>query len=75
MRIKLTEWARVNGIELTLNAANKVVIDESPALLEVLERATYDDTCPALCDDGCEVEPDGRCEHGAPSLLLACGVI
>jgi hypothetical protein len=25
--------------------------------------------------DGCEVEPDGKCEHGAPSWLLVCGCI
>lgn len=30
---------------------------------------------PALCEDGCEVEPDGCCEHGHPSVLLVAGVI
>ncbi|CAM5443928.1 hypothetical protein SALBM311S_11635 [Streptomyces alboniger] len=25
--------------------------------------------------DGCWVEPDGTCEHGSPSWLLAIGVI
>jgi hypothetical protein len=25
--------------------------------------------------DGCWVEPDGRCEHGKPSWLLALGLI
>ncbi len=25
---------------------------------------------PALCSEGCEVEPDGACEHGFPSLLV-----
>ena len=25
--------------------------------------------------DGCWVEPDGRCEHGKPSWLLALGMI
>ena len=23
---------------------------------------------PALCSEGCEVEPDGTCEHGNPSV-------
>jgi hypothetical protein len=30
---------------------------------------------PACCTEGCEVEPDGRCEHGCPSILLAAGII
>ena len=30
---------------------------------------------PACCTEGCEVEPDGTCEHGCPSVLLAMGVI
>lgn len=32
-------------------------------------------TVPALCREGCEVEPDGECPHGCPSVLLAMGVI
>ncbi len=42
---------------------------------EFFERLVCDSVCPALCDEGCEVEPDGRCEHGCPSLLLAVGII
>lgn len=34
-----------------------------------------DAVVPACCDEGCEVEPDGRCEHGCPSVLLAFGLI
>ncbi len=34
-----------------------------------------DAVCPALCEEGCQVEPDGRCEHGNPSLLIAAGLI
>jgi len=30
---------------------------------------------PACCKEGCEVEPDGRCEHGCPSIFLAAGLI
>lgn len=29
----------------------------------------------ALATDGCEVEPDGHCEHGHQSWLLRLGVI
>jgi hypothetical protein len=32
-----------------------------------------DSVCEAT--DGCEVEPDGRCEHGHRSWLLALGMI
>lgn len=30
---------------------------------------------PACCREGCEVEPDGVCPHGCPSVLLSCGLI
>ena len=33
----------------------------------------YDSVCDAL--DGCQVEPDGTCPHGAPSWLRAIGMI
>lgn len=37
---------------------------------------TLDDSIvPACCSEGCEVESDGRCEHGCPSALLAAGII
>lgn len=32
-------------------------------------------TCPAVCPDGCIVEPDGTCPHGKPSILMALGLI
>lgn len=34
-----------------------------------------DSVVPACCKEHCEVEPDGRCEHGCPSPLLALGLI
>jgi len=34
-----------------------------------------DSIVPACCSEGCEVEPDGTCEHGFPSVLLKLGVI
>ena len=39
------------------------------------EYSELDDIYPALCSEGCQVEPDGHCPHGAPSLLLALGLI
>lgn len=34
-----------------------------------------DENALALCDEQCEVEPDGTCPHGCPSFLHAAGVI
>jgi len=48
---------------------------EGMDVMELLENATFDGACPACCTEGCEVEPDGRCEHGFPSVLLASGLI
>lgn len=42
---------------------------------EFLEDTCSDSIVPACCDEGCEVEPDGRCEHGCPSVLIALGLI
>jgi hypothetical protein len=33
----------------------------------------FDSIVPACCSHGCEVEPDGRCEHGYPSILIELG--
>ena len=38
-----------------------------------LERWDMDGYCKAL--DGCRVEPDGECEHGRPSWLVALNYI
>ena len=34
-----------------------------------------DENAPALCDEGCEVEPDGTCPHRCESILLTVGLI
>ena len=39
------------------------------------EHALSDSVVPACCDEGCETEPDGHCEHGYPSVCLALGII
>ncbi len=43
--------------------------------MEFLESECTDSIVPACCEFECEVEPDGRCEHGCPSALLAAGLI
>ena len=41
--------------------------------MDRLESWLHDCGCESL--DGCWVEPDGHCEHGRPSWLLAMGMI
>lgn len=43
--------------------------------MELLEAYGMESVVPACCSEGCQVEPDGRCPHGHPSILLAMGVI
>lgn len=42
---------------------------------ELLEEFGLESVVPACCENGCQVEPDGRCPHGNPSILLAAGII
>jgi hypothetical protein len=41
--------------------------------VQTLNKWAEDGIAKAL--DGCKVEPDGHCQHGAPSWLLALGYI
>ena len=59
-RIKVKQYMAEQGIE---------------DLNEYLEELVSDSICPAMCTSGCEVEPDGKCEHGHPSIMLALGII
>lgn len=43
--------------------------------LAYARHAMFEGTSPACCTEGCIVEPDGRCSHGCPSLLIALGMI
>ena len=52
------------------------------SIRKALDNAGYEDItecddsiAPACCKEGCEVEPDGTCEHGCPSVLMAAGLI
>jgi hypothetical protein len=47
---------------------------DTPPVEELLRQLEEDGGgCEAT--DGCWVEPDGHCEHGQPSWLLALGLI
>jgi hypothetical protein len=48
------------------------VLDQQPSD-DQIEEWVYDSVCDAT--DGCQVEPDGRCEHGHVSWLLQLGLI
>jgi hypothetical protein len=45
----------------------------APPSLRTLEK--YSENGIARAMDGCKVEPDGTCMHGAPSWLLKMGLI
>ena len=61
MQITLIEW---------LKRHDYTSLDQALADYSKLE-----DAYPAMCTEDCQVEPDGHCPHGAPSLLLAAGMI
>ncbi len=56
-------------------SATEAVRNAGYSMDEFIAGPGLDSVVPACCDEGCEVEPDGRCEHGCPSVLLALGVM
>lgn len=62
-RLSIEEWKLLEGIK------------SEDQLMERLEDVNYEGTCPPLCDTCDPVEPDGICQHGHPSVLLALGLI
>lgn len=42
---------------------------------DFLIKECQDSVVPACCSEGCEVEPDGYCEHNCPSPLVVAGLI
>ena len=56
--------------------AQKVSVEEAMQAAGMsLMDCVFDSIVPACCSFGCEVEPDGTCEHGFPSVLVAEGLI
>ena len=60
MKVSLVQWLSENGYE-----------NSRQALEDIGDPVSW----PALCDQGCEVEPDGTCPHDGRSILLAMGLI
>lgn len=54
------EWLCLNGYKTAKEA--------------LAEYSEMDGVYPAMCTEDCQVERDGHCPHGAPSLLLALGL-
>lgn len=62
-----------NGHRLTMD---QLLEHDGRTLEEICEAVLIgEENAPALCDEGCEVEPDGVCPHGCPSILRAAGII
>ena len=59
----------------TANPATRKEVNRMrrPSLEELQRQVEEDGGCEAT--DGCFVEPDGTCEHGQPSWLLALSLI
>lgn len=58
--LSLNDFAKINGYD---------------DIIDIAEDYFNEDVVPALCIHGCLVEPDGTCQHGHESVLLAIGVI
>ena len=55
---------------------NEYLKRDGRSLMDIAKAVMFgDENAPALCDYGCEVEPDGNCCHGRPSILRAAGLI
>jgi hypothetical protein len=68
----------VAGAVASLTQGNPYRITPAEALRRAgltLEDAASDSIVPACCKRGCQVEPDGHCEHACPSVLLELGTI
>jgi hypothetical protein len=75
--MKLKRFDNFKLVTENTDGAHKISAEEA------LENAGYEDITellhesiiPACCSYGCEVEPDGTCEHGYPSVFLEMGLI
>lgn len=70
-RISARETLKSEGVNVT----DGLKVLDCPKAMEALGEMVTDSTCPACCDEGCVVEPDGECEHGCPSVLIALGLM
>jgi len=50
-------------------------VTDQDEFMDMLGEMVNEGMAEALCTEGCEVEPDGTCPHGNPSILLAYGIL
>jgi hypothetical protein len=64
-KMTLADWRAREGLQ------------DEDALTEFLSGCIADAVCPTLCEslDCDDVEPDGECRHGHPSVLREMGLI
>lgn len=60
MKLTVSELLEIEGYETAEELASEL-IDAS--------------SIPAMCSEGCYIEPDGYCSHGHPSFFLELGII
>lgn len=65
-------WA-LEGYEPDCRRRVKVSLKHRQPTMRTMEKWIINGIAKAI--DGCRVEPDGRCEHNAPSWLLTLGLI
>lgn len=41
---------------------------------DMIMKYAFESVVPACCEEGCEVEPDGKCPHKNPSILIEAGI-
>ena len=59
--VDIPEGVKIGDCDAAMNYIGRMVTRESDTI--------------ACCDEGCTTEPDGHCEHGCPSVLMALGLI
>lgn len=74
-------WDEIARKELGLDVEQKEGEYRSPKELgfdiddpDTIESVVYASVVPACCSSGCQVEPDGKCQHGHPSVLIKLGI-
>lgn len=68
-------WIGADGLPGVPMTDPNQSIDPTALIEEFGAERLMDSVIPTRCVEGCEVEPDGECPHGAKSVLLLAGLI
>lgn len=63
------------GLDAEASAPRELSLDEMNIDEHEIIEYSFASVVPACCSEGCEVEPDGKCQHGFPSILIKYGII